>query len=118
MKTNLVVYYKNKPVYGISEYLLNKQKAWHNLEAIKEKHVEKLSVYEEMNNTDDRDLLYLFDKFLMLIEFELQELWGFEQNAKYHRFWEYPKCLCAKTDNNDSYPHFMYISLNCPLHGV
>lgn len=52
------------------------------------------------------------------IDYELQELWGFERNREYHRFWELPHCTCPKMDNNERYGTGMYIiNQDCPIHG-
>jgi hypothetical protein len=49
-------------------------------------------------------------------EYALQELWGFERNAVYHRSYNYPFCICPKMDNDDCYPHHMIITTSCPIH--
>lgn len=55
---------------------------------------------------------------LTAIEFKLQELWGFDKDIKFHRFWLAPKCTCAIVDNEDAYPSgYYYINADCPLHG-
>ena len=51
-------------------------------------------------------------------EYTLQRLWGFEEKANMHRFWEYPYCTCPKLDNEDRYGTSSYIvSCGCPIHG-
>lgn len=51
-------------------------------------------------------------------EFALQRLWGFSEDAKYHRFWDAKGCTCPKMDNDDAYPTGYYIvNRLCPLHG-
>lgn len=58
------------------------------------------------------------DKLLTEIEFGLQEIWGFEKDAKFHKFWLRPKCLCPIMDNQDRHPFGTYIfNSDCPLHG-
>lgn len=57
-------------------------------------------------------------KLLYDIEAELQRLWKFEVNVDYYKFWNVPKCCCAKLDSDDNYPIGpYYISDECPLHG-
>jgi hypothetical protein len=53
------------------------------------------------------------------IEFKMQELWGFEQSSKFHRFWlDIPGCICPRMDNRDLYgTHKRVISSSCPIHG-
>ena len=113
--------YTVKDYDGNEEYVLNKalldiQNAWDNLEQLKEVHAFKLLLYSMIEETNDSRLLKEFAKDIELCEFELQRLWGFTEDAKFHRFWETPKCTCPKMDNRDGYPHILYVNLECPLH--
>jgi hypothetical protein len=75
-------------------------------------------IHEEIKYTEDEVLLRSFAKDLELAEFELQKLWGFPEDSKFHRFWHTPKCTCPKLDNDDNYPSGYYsINLQCKLHG-
>jgi hypothetical protein len=48
----------------------------------------------------------------------LQELWNFELNDNFIRFWEAPGCICPRMDNEDNYPHGYYVTRgDCPIHG-
>jgi len=114
----LTVYHKGKPVYMMNKRLLDQQNCWTNLDAIKEAHVRKLDLYDALRATDDNGELRKLGDQVTAIEFELQGLWGFTLDAKFHRFWEYPKCQCPKMDNADDYPYMQYVSGSCPLHGV
>ena len=54
------------------------------------------------------------------IEFEMQRLWGFTQDANYHTHWmRIPGCACPKIDNTDPmyYGAGKIISGGCPVHG-
>lgn len=53
------------------------------------------------------------------IEFEMQELWHFNQDRNYHRYWKYIKdCTCPKMDNEDRmYFGRRIISRDCKWHG-
>lgn len=102
----------------LNSALLNRQDAWENLDLIKQLHIERLGLEDEMRDTDDADLLCLFDALYTQIEFELQDAWKFERNANYHRFWNRPKCTCPKLDNEDVYGlSCAYYNQSCPLHG-
>lgn len=111
------VFYNNDYAYTLSKSLLDKQNAWGNLEKIIEAHQLKLCIYDLLYYTSDRKMLKSLALDLQEVEFELQALWGFEKDVKFHRFWEYPKCECPRLDNMDAYPHLQYINNNCPLHG-
>lgn len=82
-------------------------------------HEKKLSVFEEMKATDDSVKLRELASLITDIEFKLQDLWGFQRNADFHRFWEVPKCICPKLDNEDRWglPVGRYYNKDCPVHG-
>ena len=114
----LIVNYKGKPHHRIPKTLLDSQDCWENLEKIKQAHVVILDIYEIMEGTNDKTNLRLWDTCLNYLEEYLQSLWDFENNPNYIRFWDRPKCLCAKMDNDDSYPVGYYTMMgDCPLHG-
>ncbi len=113
----LVVEYDGIPFTMMSKALLDQQNCWQNLEEIKEAHWFKYLIFHMIMETNDRAELKSLSLDLQEIEFHLQELWGFPLNANYHRFWDYPKCKCPKKDNQDAYPNYQIINLNCPLHG-
>jgi hypothetical protein len=119
MKENnkLVVYHEGKPKYKINSGLLTRQDCWENLDKINAHHEFKLDHYKLINNTDSPATLKLLALEITEIEFRLQELWRFPKDAKFHRFWETPKCSCPKIDNEDAYPtgHY-FVSSDCPLH--
>ena len=117
-KVDLVIYYNGKAVSKLNHYLLDKQDCWENVDKIKEKHQIKLEIYNDIKQTTDKKELKLLVNALTNTENQLQELWGFSKDAKFHRFWQTPKCTCPKMDNEDAYPTGYYnISADCPLHG-
>ena len=102
----------------LNSSLVCKQGVYDNLENIKKIHYEKSVIHDIMENTDDVGELRLYSYLLTELEFELQELWGFPRDSKYHRFWNIPKCTCPKMDNEDFYPSkHCYMDLECPIHG-
>ena len=102
----------------ISEFLLEKQKAWENLETIKKLHKEKDRVFKKMEATDDSELLRKLAEQVEKIEFKLQEAWKFKKDKNLHRWFEVPKCLCPKMDNRDMLgTEYRVINESCPIHG-
>ena len=64
------------------------------------------------------DFLLLCNEYYTLIEYELQDAWGFDRNKNFHRHWNRPGCLCPSMDNEDRYPSGSYIyNTGCALHG-
>ncbi len=67
---------------------------------------------------EDRNLLRMYAKMVELLEFELQRVWKFPLDAKFHRFWKFPGCTCPRLDNEDSYgTSYSIVNLDCPVHG-
>ena len=70
------------------------------------------------NTVDDKELLYLYNIWYNN-EVLLQKLWKFNADTKYIKFWTFPKCTCAKLDNEDNYPYGRYsVNLQCKIHGA
>jgi hypothetical protein len=114
---DLKVKYKDRST-AINKELLDTQKCWHNLDKIKSLHKKRLELEEKMSNETDSGLLRQYDSDYSFLEFDLQDAWLFPRDARYHRFWNRPKCTCAKMDNDDRYPTGFYvISKSCMLHG-
>ncbi len=117
-ENKFVVFYDGKPVLKLNEKLIETQKCEENLEKIKNLHVERLEIEEEMRKETDQIKLIVWNEEYTQIEFELQKAWKFEQDKNFHRFWNRPKCSCPKMDNEDRYPTGNYIvSRECKLHG-
>jgi hypothetical protein len=115
---DVIIYFNNKPHSYLNRGMLTRQKAWDNLDAIKAEHVIKLNIYAAIEKETDKAALKAYAQNLTDLEFKLQELWGFSEDAKFHRFWWTPKCQCAKIDNEDAYPTGYYtVNSECPLHG-
>lgn len=115
---DLNIYSRGLLAYNINPRLLTQQKAWKNLEKIKEVHQLKEIFHQMIKETDDAETLLFLSRNLTECEFELQRLWRFTPDARYHRFWFTPKCSCPKWDNEDAYPTGYYVTnSNCMLHG-
>jgi len=83
-----------------------------------EQHNKKDEIIETMKITSAPEQLKILAKKITKIEFKLQDLWKFEQNDAFHRFWELPNCTCPKFDNEDSYgTKYSIYSFDCPIHG-
>lgn len=80
-------------------------------------HARKLALYAGMEGAEDFSLS-AYGRELRNVEYALQRAWGFPQSAKYHKFWEAPRCTCPKMDNEERYPTGNYvINRNCLVHG-
>jgi hypothetical protein len=114
----LTVEYNGQEIFILNKLLLDQQNAWTNLEDIKETHWLKLMFYEMIMETDNRTELAELAKDIQSCEFELQRLWGFSEDARFHRFWETPKCECPRLDNEERYgTSYLITNQSCPLHG-
>jgi len=115
--------YKNKVVGRINSALVEKQNLSDvTLDEIKFKHGVKrflMDLLAGINIKNNPKRVKILQNGIMNIEYELQDLWGFPRDIKFHKFWELPQCRCPKMDNEDSYPSGYYvINELCPLHGV
>ena len=86
-----------------------------NLSKLKKCLLEKMKIYDEIKNTDeDLDKYY---KKLTNVEYNMQLLYGEDEDISKHKFWETPKCTCPKIDNIEIFPSKNPIfSSECPIH--
>lgn len=118
MDDKFFVYHNGKPNLVLNEGLLRRQDCMENLEAIKAIHQRKLDLYDFIKDENDVSMLKTYAAALSACEFELQKLWKFTADIRFHRFWQTPKCACPQVDNEDRYPTGHYvITADCPLHG-
>ena len=107
-----------RETYYLNKRLLDSKNAWGNLSELVETHKMKLTLFDEMDKTDDSVKLHAFADGVQQLEFKLQRLWGFSENAHFHEWYLVPKCTCPKMDNAD-YRGTKYgiTSGDCPVHG-
>ena len=111
-----MVKYKDRSTY-INPTLLDLQDCWDRLELIRSLHKTRFYLEDLLENCEASDIESLLKKWEE-IQFKLQKAWGFEKNAKFHKFWEIPGCSCPKLDSEDSYPSgYYYVSQECKYHG-
>jgi len=86
-----------------------------NLEPLKNCLLAKLKFYNEIENSEG-DLTPYYKK-LTDNEFNMQLLYGLDEDIKFHKFWETPKCTCPKIDNVVNFPDGDYtFDKDCPIH--
>ena len=117
---NLEVNYKDIHVYNLNENLVKKQGLDQDrVDVIKALHVEKLTLFDKMRETDEPKELKELAFSVKNVEFMMQEAWGFPKDRNYHRWWEVPKCECPSMDNADIYgTKYRVVNDNCPVHGT
>jgi len=87
-----------------------------NLNKLKNCLIEKLKIFDIIENSDDN--LKSYYKKLTDNEYNMQLLYGEDEDISFHRFWETPKCTCPKIDNIEIYPSKTPIfDNNCKIHG-
>jgi len=110
---------------GLNQHLLLKNNvSKENQEKIVKKYDELKNLFDELKKNEqkikeNKKLAFEYINKIQDLEFELQELWGFDQNPNYHRYWHLnPICQCPRMDNNDYFGVDRRIySSDCPLHG-
>jgi len=67
---------------------------------------------------DHLDSLRGLVKEMEVIEYAMQDAWGWEQSSSHHTHWmSFPQCMCPKMDNRDwMYSGRKIITSACPLH--
>ena len=90
------------------------------LEQLKKMHIAKYLFFEFVKRipNEQTKLIKECAKVWEQMEFDLQKLWGFEEDNKFHRFWDFPKCSCPVMDNEDriGVSERVYLS-SCLVHG-
>jgi hypothetical protein len=104
---------------GVGEFERKLIDKLHMLRYFIEENVESL-MKENANNTDNSKNSLIMRNYEEWFDNEeiLQELWNFEKNPNYIKFWTFPACSCPTMDNDDNYPHGHYVtSQKCIVHG-
>jgi len=116
---NLEVIYKGKHRYNLSESLVrNKNLTQERVDVLKALHIEKLTLFDEMEATDDVETLRELAHSVKSVEFMIQEAWGFPKNSNFHQWFLVPKCICPQSDNYDKIgTKYRITNGNCPIHG-
>ena len=94
------------------------------VDLIEQKHEELDKLIDMINglewNEDNKQRILQLTKSVELYEFELQKLWKFEQNEKFHNHWLRNKhCCCPRMDNRDIayYGGGKILRSDCKIHG-
>lgn len=115
---HLQVYYSEKYNTILNKRFIDQQDAWNNLEDIKAAFYTKYMLFDLIDNCTDSAMLKEYAKDLQALEFCIQGLFNFDEDARFHRFWEVPKCSCPKMDNADAWgTDYSIVDKNCVLHG-
>ena len=86
---------------------------------LQELHAYRKQVFADMELETDPAALRAFAVRVESIEFQLQEAWGFVQDAQKHSWWfQVPHCQCPKIDNWERVGTGQrIINGDCPVHG-
>ncbi len=86
-----------------------------DLEPLKNCLLAKLKIYNKIINSK-KDLTPYYKK-LTDNEYNMQILYGLDEDIKSHKFWETPRCTCPKIDNIVNFPDGGYVfDKECPIH--
>lgn len=79
----------------------------------------EIDIKRAMSKTDDPEELKKLANQMTSVEFKKQKIWGFPLNENQHRWFDVPKCVCAKADNKDRLGTiYRSIMADCPVHGT
>lgn len=113
-----IVYFEGKPHHSLNVELVKKQNlSDEKIERIKHLHVIRLDLHKKMALYEDSKVLQNMFQDITDLEYELQELWGFQPDITKQPWFKVPKCTCPKMDNEDDKPYLQHFVLTCPIHG-
>lgn len=89
-----------------------------HLHSVREQVFNQMRVLDP-SNEDQLQQLRLFADLMESVEYNMQRVWKFEQDSKFHSWWyQLPHCSCPSMDNGDRVgTDSRVINMNCPLHG-
>jgi hypothetical protein len=99
--------------------VVNRNLSTETVDKITKLHVLRSYFFDLMEMSEDNLEVRRINKIVTQIEFQLQKLWGFKVDERFHRWFEVPKCSCPKMDNSE-YIGTSYRVLNptCILHKI
>lgn len=99
--------------------LLKSRNREHLKDQIIDTYIQIFKILDRIDNSGSRIEMYRLNEMIEPLEFKLQELWGFNKDANYHRFWfEINSCTCPKMDNIDDLgTGYRHINTQCMIHG-
>ncbi len=111
--------YKGQKIVLNSRLIIQKGLSDDTVEKIFELHKELIDIDYKLVEEDERDSIKKLLYDWHIVNFKLQELWGFKRDKNCHKFWRLTACSCPRMDNDDRYPDGHYIhNLNCKVHGA
>jgi hypothetical protein len=110
------------PITELNQRLAIRQKiSDEQLEALKLSHQLRWLLFKAAKHETVKDQplkLKLLANVFEALEFEQQELWNFVRDERYHRWFEFPGCICPKFDNAErSGTGHGIVNSDCPIHG-
>lgn len=113
------VHHAGKVAYYLNESLAERQGVTdQEMINLVQLHQEKLTIFDQMQATTDRNELRRLAGLVETIEFEMQKNWHFPLNKTFHEWYKVPKCTCPKMDNEDRRgTTYQIIDAKCPIHG-
>ena len=109
-----------KPLTRLNEGLAKRQKITdEQLEALKLSHQLRWMLFETAKATKEPTQLKMLAAVYDALEFEQQALWNFPRDPNFHRFFDFPGCICPRIDNIDALGTPYRITVQtCPIHGA
>jgi hypothetical protein len=107
--------------YAVNPYFAIQRKAsYKTLEKVKSIHVQLCDLVKKVDEEDDAVKLNKLVDEITELDYQLQDLWGFERDKNFHTWLKKSKrfhCTCPILDNEDMPKDMRFISEDCPLHG-
>jgi hypothetical protein len=102
------------PIIVEEQMIIDDSEQFKNL---KQAYLTRLKIFHKMEITTNTTHLKKLDALYEKNEFYIQSSYNFNEDSKFHKFWNAPNCTCNKEKNNFLYPNGDYhIDVNCPVH--
>ncbi len=115
---NGVITYKGQKVRLNHRLIVQKELTDTEVEAILALHKRRIDIEDLMMASHDVGELGILNDQWLEVQYQLQEAWKFEFNPDFVRWFDVPRCSCAKLDNAEALgtPYHIY-NQECPIHG-
>jgi hypothetical protein len=115
--TALSVEYQGQMIYLNSSLVKEQKLSQQKITKLLKLHFLQAAAKDLMDHVENVKMLPKLAAVIEDLNFQMQELWGFNRDADFHHWYEVPRCTCPKMDNKDRFGTNQRIySSECPVH--
>jgi len=111
------VEYQGQMIYLNSSLVEGQKLSQQQITKLLKLHFLQAAAKDLMDHVENVKMLPKLAAVIEDLNFQMQELWGFNRDANFHCWYEVPRCTCPKMDNRDRFGTDQRIyDLECPVH--